>query len=84
MMRTYHETSNSVISFPRLHIEYLAHAQGLAAARARGKRGGRPKALSPEKINLARKLYADTSTSVAEICKMLGISRHTLQRYVKE
>jgi DNA invertase Pin-like site-specific DNA recombinase len=57
---------------------------GLAAARARGKLGGRPKALSQEKIKLARKLYADTSTSVAEICKMLGISRHTLQRYVKE
>jgi DNA invertase Pin-like site-specific DNA recombinase len=57
---------------------------GLEAARARGKRGGRPKALSPEKIRLARRLYADTSTSVAEICRMLGISRHTLQRYVKE
>ena len=57
---------------------------GLEAARARGKRGGRPKALSPERIKLARRLYADTSTSVAEICKMLGISRHTLQRYVKE
>src|SRR5689334_8877620 len=57
---------------------------GLAAARARGKRGGRPRALSPEKIKLAKRLYADTSTSVAEICKMLGISRHTLQRYVKE
>src|SRR3954454_19031259 len=56
---------------------------GLAAARTRGKLGGRPKALSPEKIKLARRLYADTGTSVAEICKMLGISRHTLQRYVK-
>jgi DNA invertase Pin-like site-specific DNA recombinase len=57
---------------------------GLEAARTRGKFGGRPKALSPEKIKLARKLYADASTSVAEICKMLGISRHTLQRYVKK
>src|SRR5689334_20926316 len=57
---------------------------GLEAARTRGKRGGRPKALSPERIKLVRKLYADTSTSVREICKMLGISRHTLQRYVKE
>jgi len=57
---------------------------GLAAARVRGKLGGRPPALSPEKIKLARKLYADKSTSVAEICKMLGISRHTLRRYVKE
>src|SRR5213082_588083 len=56
---------------------------GLEAARTRGKLGGRPKALSPEKIKLARKLYADKSTSVAEICGMLGISRHTLRRYVK-
>src|SRR5215218_2760251 len=57
---------------------------GLEAARARGKLGGRPPALSPEKIKLARKLYADKSTSVSEICKMLGISRHTLRRYMKE
>src|SRR3954463_5476033 len=57
---------------------------GLEAARTRGKLGGRPLALSPEKIKLAKKLYADKSMSVAEICKMLGISRHTLQRYVRE
>src|SRR3954454_19559278 len=57
---------------------------GLEAARVRGKLGGRPPALSPEKIKLAKKLYADKSTSVSEICKMLGISRHTLRRYVKE
>src|SRR3954468_1444932 len=57
---------------------------GLEAARTRGKLGGRPMALSPEKIKLARKLYADKSTSVSEICKMLGVSRHTLRRYVKE
>src|SRR3954447_1548632 len=57
---------------------------GLEAARSRGKLGGRPMALSPEKIKLARRMYADKSTSVSEICKMLGISRHTLRRYVKE
>jgi DNA invertase Pin-like site-specific DNA recombinase len=57
---------------------------GLAAARSRGKLGGRPPALSPEKIKLARRLYADKTTSVAEICKMLVISRHTLRRYMKE
>src|SRR5438270_1427433 len=57
---------------------------GLEAARARGKLGGRPKALSPEKIKLARRLYVDKDTSVSEICTMLGISRHTLQRYVRE
>jgi DNA invertase Pin-like site-specific DNA recombinase len=57
---------------------------GLEAARTRGKFGGRPKSLTPEKIKLARRLYADTSMSVGEICKMLGISRYTLLRYVKE
>jgi DNA invertase Pin-like site-specific DNA recombinase len=57
---------------------------GLEAARARGKLRGRPPALSLEKIKLAKKLYADKSTSVAEICKTLGISRHTLRRYMKE
>src|SRR4051794_9244105 len=57
---------------------------GLEAARSRGKKGGRPPALSPEKIKLARRLYADKDTSVSEICTMLGISRHTLQRYVRE
>jgi DNA invertase Pin-like site-specific DNA recombinase len=56
---------------------------GLAAARARGKRGGRPPALSPERIRFARRLYADQNNSVTEICKLLKISRHTLRRYVK-
>jgi DNA invertase Pin-like site-specific DNA recombinase len=57
---------------------------GLEAARSRGKKGGRPRALTPQKIQVARTLYADKSTAVSEICKMLGISRHTLQRYVRE
>src|SRR3982750_634731 len=48
---------------------------GLEAARSRGKLGGRPKALSPEKINLARKLYGAKSTTVNDICKMFRISR---------
>ncbi len=32
---------------------------------------------------MARRLYADKSTSVSEICQTLGISRMTLWRYVK-
>jgi DNA invertase Pin-like site-specific DNA recombinase len=57
---------------------------GLSAARARGRLGGRPR-LDPKsgKVALARKLYADKSTSIAEICKSLHISRATLYRYVK-
>jgi DNA invertase Pin-like site-specific DNA recombinase len=57
---------------------------GLSAARARGRLGGRPR-LNPKsgKVAMARKLYADKSTSILEICKTLHISRATLYRYVK-
>src|SRR3954465_14599639 len=56
---------------------------GLQAARARGIKGGRPKALTDKKSEMARKLYADKSNSIEEICRTLGISRMTLWRYVK-
>jgi DNA invertase Pin-like site-specific DNA recombinase len=57
---------------------------GLSAARARGRLGGRPR-LNPKsgKVALARKLYADKSNSIADICNTLHISRATLYRYVK-
>src|SRR3712207_528369 len=57
---------------------------GLAAARSRGRSGGRPKALSKDKTEMAKKLYADKTNTVSQICKTLGISRSTLWRYVKE
>ena len=55
---------------------------GLLAARARGKRGGRPKTLKDKKVAMAQALYNDTNNSVAEICKTLTISRVTLYRYI--
>jgi DNA invertase Pin-like site-specific DNA recombinase len=57
---------------------------GLSAARARGRLGGRLR-LDPKsgKVALARKLYADKSAAISEICKTLHISRATLYRYVK-
>ncbi len=56
---------------------------GLAAARARGRRGGRPKKLgTPTRVALAQALYDDRTHSVAEICRTLGISRATLYRAV--
>ena len=58
---------------------------GLAAARARGRVGGRPRKLKTNgKVALARSLFADKSHSIEEICATLGISRATLYRYVKE
>jgi DNA invertase Pin-like site-specific DNA recombinase len=57
---------------------------GLQAARARGRRGGRPR-LKPSayQIAMAKKLYADKTNSIADICRTLHISRATLYRYLK-
>jgi DNA invertase Pin-like site-specific DNA recombinase len=58
---------------------------GLEAARARGRKGGRPKKLKTTgKVALARRLFADKSHSIQEICSTLGVSRATLYRYVNE
>lgn len=54
---------------------------GLAAARSRGKLGGRPKKLSTKQIEMAQKLMKDSSNSIKEICTTLKISRATLYRY---
>src|SRR6266496_1826051 len=55
---------------------------GLQAARARGRLGGRPKALTDQKLSIAQALYKDKSNSIADICKTLNISRATLYRYI--
>ena len=57
---------------------------GLAAARARGRNGGRPKVAADEvKVVLAKKLHADNSLEIDDIWKTLRISRSTFYRYVR-
>jgi DNA invertase Pin-like site-specific DNA recombinase len=56
---------------------------GLLAARARGRKGGRPKSLTGKKTAMAQALYNDKNNTVDEICKTLNISRATLYRYIK-
>src|SRR5574342_1034071 len=55
---------------------------GLIAARARGRRGGRPKALDPRKAAIAQALYNDKTNAIADICRTLRISRATLYRSI--
>ena len=55
---------------------------GLSAARARGRTGGRPKALDTAKIKLLYKLYVEKAHTVKEICQLLGISKPTLYTYL--
>ncbi len=59
---------------------------GLAAARARGRKGGRPKGLSKkakDKARLAESLYKERERSISEICEYLSISKPTLYRYLR-
>jgi DNA invertase Pin-like site-specific DNA recombinase len=56
---------------------------GLQAARARGRKGGRPKSLTGKKTAMAQALYNDKNNTVDEICKTLNISRTTLYCYIK-
>lgn len=55
---------------------------GLAAARARGRQGGRPVLLDKSKKDLAVKLYHEQQHSVKEICAIMNISRSTLYNYI--
>lgn len=64
---------------------------GLSAARARGRFGGRPNALSKEQIAHLRKVYKDKSMSISEIRNLFPnpktgkpISKTTLYSYIKE
>lgn len=56
---------------------------GLAAARARGRLGGRRARLSPRQQGLAVKLYKEKK-SPKEICELMGISKPTLYNYLKK
>jgi len=57
---------------------------GLKAARARGRKGGRPKLMDDKMISMAKMLMADHSNSVKDVCETLGVSRSTLYRNLKE
>lgn len=55
---------------------------GLAAARARGRTGGRKPSLTPKKVQVARRMYEAGDSTVAEIAKVLGVSRATIYRHL--
>jgi DNA invertase Pin-like site-specific DNA recombinase len=55
---------------------------GLRAARARGRKGGRPRSLDEKKLAQARSLHKDPANTIADICATLGISRATFYRHL--
>lgn len=67
-----------------LEIKAERAEAGRAAAKARGKSGGRPRT-DPDKLEQARILYNKNSDkSAREVCETFGFSRRTLFSYMKE
>jgi DNA invertase Pin-like site-specific DNA recombinase len=55
---------------------------GLAAARDRGKKLGRPRALSPEQVEMARTMMTNPNLSARQVAEQMGVHRSTLYRSV--
>ncbi len=72
----------ALAEFERNLIRERTHA-GLSAARARGRKGGRPKRLDEKKQKLVVQLYRERKHPIDEICQMMGITKPTLYRYVR-
>ena len=74
---------SSLAQFERRLIQERTRA-GLAAARARGKLGGR-KPINPNdpKVITAKRMHKDHNISIDDICKSLGVSRATFYRYLQ-
>lgn len=72
----------SLAQFERRLIQERTKA-GLTAARARGRMGGRPQ-MPPDdpRVQTAKKMHADKTMPVTDICRTLRISRPTLYRYL--
>jgi len=73
-----HARVRALAEFERDLIRERSRA-GLAAARARGRVGGRPSVWTPEKREQAERMLAD-GKSVATVAKVLGVSRATVYR----
>lgn len=71
---------SSMAQFERRLIQERTQA-GLSAARARGRKGGRPK-VDESKIQAAKRMHQDKTLSIDKICKVLNVSKPTLYRYL--
>lgn len=73
---------SALAQFERRLIQERTKA-GLAAARARGRQGGRPRLEADEaKVRAAKRLAADKSMPIDDICDTLKISKSTYYRYL--
>lgn len=73
----------SLAEFERDLISERTHA-GLAAARARGRVGGRPPALSPVQLDAAQRMRDSGEHTMSAIAAALAVSRPTLYRHLQK
>jgi DNA invertase Pin-like site-specific DNA recombinase len=71
----------ALAEFERDLTRERTHA-GLAAARARGRKGGRPSVMTPDKLAAAREMYASGEHTVAAIAAVVGVSRASVYRHL--
>ena len=72
----------ALAQFERKLIQERTRA-GLDAVRARGRKGGRkPIAADDPRVQTAKRMHADKSMPIGDICKTLRISRATFYRYL--
>ncbi|TPG06957.1 recombinase family protein [Curtobacterium flaccumfaciens] len=72
----------ALAKFERDLIRERTHTR-FAAARARGRQGGRPPRLSGDQVQTARRLYEQREMTVAQIGDVLGVSRTTVYRALR-
>ncbi|UWQ73604.1 recombinase family protein [Leisingera sp. M658] len=74
-----------IAAFARFERRILARRtrEGLAAAKANGKRLGRPRKLDKETVHLAHKDIAENGYPCRYVAHLLGVSRITLQRAIR-
>jgi DNA invertase Pin-like site-specific DNA recombinase len=58
--------------------------EGLKAALARGRKGGRPRKLSDRDLTAARAMLDAGTITVAEVAQRIGVSRQTLYEYLPQ
>lgn len=72
----------AVAQFERDLISERTNA-GLAAARERGRRGGRPTVMTPEKLAAAQALQRSGDLTIDQMARQLGIGRSTLTKHLR-
>ncbi|MEU8251641.1 recombinase family protein [Nonomuraea sp. NPDC048916] len=76
-----HENLDTTTPGGRLIFHVFA---ALAAAKARGRTGGRPTVITPELLRASRDMLPNPENSIASIAKLLGVSPGTLYNHIRD